>query len=165
MTFRPASIGKRSTAKALLAIALLGKRAIGTNQTSIGETSGVAPVMKMIVFFKRRNDLTPEQFREHYETRHAPMALRLFPYIADYRRNYIRHDLQHRRTSGESIHTQLDFDAITEITFAAPDGYQRMQQDMTDATIRNQVVADEQRFLERSATLVLLVDEAVSKPA
>jgi hypothetical protein len=118
--------------------------------------------MKMIVLFRRKSELTPEQFREHYEQRHAPLALKLFPYIEDYRRNYIRHDQVHRRADGTPLAAGLDFDAITEITFAAKSDYDRMVRDMTDAAIREQVVTDELRFLDRSATVVFLVDEEVS---
>lgn len=121
--------------------------------------------MKMIVLFRRKQTLTPEQFREHYETRHAPLAMRLFPYMRDYRRNYIRHDLLHRRAAPEGAGTQLDFDVITEITFDSKADYERMVRDMTDPTIRDQVVEDEKRFLDRTATVVFLVDEEVTKPA
>ena len=115
--------------------------------------------MKMVVLFRRKQGLTPEQFREYYEKTHAPLALKLFPYFKDYRRNYIRHDLQHQRAGGEGVTAQLEFDAITEITFANPSGYERMMRAMADPAIREQVVEDEKRFLDRSATVVLLVEE------
>ena len=115
--------------------------------------------MKMVVLFRRKQGLTPDQFRDHYEQRHAPLALKLFPYFKDYTRNYIRHDLKHQRAGGEPIDSNLDFDAIVEITFASNDDYERMRREMADPAIREQVVADEQRFLDRSATVVFLVDE------
>lgn len=118
--------------------------------------------MKMVVMFRRRQDLTAEQFREHYETRHAPLALRLFPYISEYRRNYIRHDLVHRRAQPEGAPAALNFDAITEIWFESRDDYDRMVRDMTNPAIRDQVIEDEKKFLDRSATVVFLVDEARS---
>lgn len=115
--------------------------------------------MKMIVFFRRRAGLNAEQFRDYYENHHAPLAVRLFPYMKDYRRNYIRHDQRHQRAGGEAVGTNLDFDVITEISFAGVQDYQRMKDDMTNPDIRRQVVEDEQRFLDRAATVVLLVDE------
>ena len=118
--------------------------------------------MKMIVMFRRRPDLTAEQFREHYETRHAPLALRLFPYIEEYRRNYIRHDLAHRRAQPEGAPATLDFDVITEIRFAGREDYDRMVRDMANPSIRDQVIEDERKFLDRTATVVFLVDEARS---
>ena len=120
--------------------------------------------MKMVVMFRRRQDLSPAQFREYYETRHAPLALKLFPYLKEYRRNYIRHDLVHRRSQPEGQPTALDFDAITEIWFDSKSDYERMVRDMTDPAIRDQVVEDEKQFLDRSATVVFLVDEERSVP-
>jgi uncharacterized protein (TIGR02118 family) len=116
--------------------------------------------MKMVALFRRRSGLTPAEFREHYEKQHVPLALRLFPStFADYRRNYIRHDLRHQRGEGESPLPWLDFDVITEITFASRDDYERMVRAMSDPAIREQVVADETRFMDRSATVAYLVDE------
>lgn len=115
--------------------------------------------MKMIVLFRRKPGLTPEQFRDYYENQHAPLALKLFPYMQRYRRNYIRHDLAHKRATGEPLNSAADFDAIVEITFASKKDYDRMMHDMAKPEIREQVVEDEKRFLERSATVVFLVDE------
>jgi uncharacterized protein (TIGR02118 family) len=121
--------------------------------------------MKMIVLFKRKQDLTSEQFREHYETRHVPLAKKLFPYLKDYKRNYIRHDLRHQRAGNEVTNAPLDFDAITEISFASKIDYDRMMREMAESAIRDQVVEDEKRFLDRSATVVFLVDEEATTPA
>ncbi len=116
-----------------------------------------------MVLFRRRRDLTPDQFREYYETRHAPLAMRLFPYLKEYRRNYIRRDIHHQRAGGEALRTPLDFDVVTEIIFSDRGDYQRMVRDMADPAIREQVVADEQQFIDRSATVVFIVDEASTK--
>jgi uncharacterized protein (TIGR02118 family) len=118
--------------------------------------------MKMVVMFRRRQDLTPQQFRDYYENKHAPLALTLFPYLKGYRRNYIRHDLVHRRSQPEGAPAPLDFDAITEIVFESKADYERMVREMTDPAIRDRVVEDEKKFLDRSATVVLMVDEYAS---
>ncbi len=121
--------------------------------------------MKMIMFFRRKAGLSPEQFKEHYETHHAPLALKLFPWIKDYRRNYIRHDLQHRRAGGEAMGAALDFDVMVEVSFDGEDDYQRMVDAMANPAIRDQVVADEERFMDRGATVVLLADEQRTPPS
>jgi hypothetical protein len=118
--------------------------------------------MKMIALFRRKAGVTPEEFREHYETRHAPLAMRLFPYFKDYRRNYVRHDLAHTRAGGGDPLARLDFDAITEITFADKAGYDRMMRDMTDPAIKAEIDACEEQFMDRAATVVFLVDEETS---
>jgi hypothetical protein len=118
--------------------------------------------MKMVVMFRRRQDLTPQQFRDYYENRHAPLALTLFPYLKGYKRNYIRHDLVHRRAQPEGAPAPLDFDAITEIVFDSKVDYERMVRDMTNPAIRDRVIDDEKKFLDRSATVVFMVEEAAS---
>lgn len=115
--------------------------------------------MKMIMFFRRRPDLTAAQFRDHYENRHVPLATSLFPYFKDYRRNYVRHDLQHRRADAEGSDGGFGFDVITELTFAEPGDYERMVRQMADPATREQVIEDELKFMDRSATIVLMVDE------
>ncbi len=118
----------------------------------------------MLAFFRRRADLSAEEFRHYYEAHHAPLALQLFPYLKGYRRNYVRRDQTHRRASGEAFASALDYDVITEITFASPRDYARMQAAMADPAIRDRVVADEQRFMDRDATVVLLVEEEPAFP-
>jgi hypothetical protein len=114
--------------------------------------------MKLIAMFKRNPALTPDQFRDEYETRHVPMALKYFPYLKDYRRNYVRHDLAHRRAEGE-VAQALDFDVITEITFASPGDYDRMRRQMADPVFQAEVTEHEKQFMDYAATVVLLVDE------
>jgi hypothetical protein len=121
--------------------------------------------MKMVVLFRRKHGLTSEQFREHYENKHVPLAMTLFPYLQGYRRNYIRHDLRHQHAGNELTNAPLDFDVITEISFASQTDYDRMMREMADPAIRDQVIADEKRFLDRSATVVFLIDEEWSTPA
>ena len=82
--------------------------------------------MKLVAMFKRNPRLTPEQFRDEYERVHVPLALKYFPYFKDYRRNYVRRDLIHRRAEG-NVAMALDFDVITEITFASKSDYERMR--------------------------------------
>jgi EthD domain len=121
-------------------------------------------LMKMIVLFRRKPELTREQFCDHYEHHHAPLALKLFPYMKEYRRNYIRQDVTHRRTEAASAAVTLAYDVITEIVFTTDADYRRMVHDMTDAVIRDQVITDELRFLDRSATVVFLTDDSASCP-
>ncbi|HTH29590.1 MAG TPA: EthD domain-containing protein [Sphingobium sp.] len=118
--------------------------------------------MKIIAMFKRKPGLTPEQFREYYETRHAVLGVKLMPFFKDYRRNYIRHDLGPQRSSAEPNSASLDFDVITEISFANREDYERMLQALSDPVIREQIVEDEKQFMDRGATLSYVVDESVS---
>lgn len=119
-------------------------------------------MLKVVALFKRKAGLTPEQFREYYETRHSVLSMTLMPFFSDYRRNYIRHDLGPQRSSAEAPKSSLDFDVITEITFVSRADYDAMLQALSDPDIRRQVIDDESQFMDRSATLSYMVDECVS---
>ena len=114
--------------------------------------------MKVIAMYKRKPGLSAEQFRQHYETSHAPMSMRLFPFMTDYRRNYIRpHPGQ--QGPGAPAANGLDFDVITEMTFESRSDYERMLQQMTNPAVRKEVEQDEIQFMDRSAAVYLIVDE------
>lgn len=115
--------------------------------------------MKKLTFlFRRKPDMTPEQFRDHYENRHVPLALRLLPYFSDYVRNYIRHDLAYR-PAGLSVDNAAQFDVVTEVTFATEADYDLMMKRLADPSVSRQIVEDEERFMDRKATLMFFVDE------
>jgi hypothetical protein len=116
--------------------------------------------MKKLTFlFKRKPGMTPEQFRDHYENRHVPLALRLLPYFSDYSRNYIRHDLAYR-PEGLGVDNAPQFDVVTEVTFATEADYDLMMKRLGDPVISRQIIEDEERFMDRTATLMFFVDEA-----
>jgi hypothetical protein len=115
--------------------------------------------MKKLTFlFKRKPDMTPEQFRDHYEKRHVPLALRLLPYFSDYARNYIRHDLAYR-PEGLGVDNAPQFDVVTEVTFATDADYDLMMKQLADPAVSRQIIEDEERFMDRKATLMFFVDE------
>jgi hypothetical protein len=118
-------------------------------------------MVKLIFLFKRRQGTTVEQFREYYEKRHTALALRLLPFFKDYRRNYIRHDLNF--DAGAGTHNPLpDFDVMTEVTFESRSAYDRMAKTMGDPSISEQIFGDEERFMDRSASVFFFVDEEVT---
>jgi uncharacterized protein (TIGR02118 family) len=115
-------------------------------------------MVKLIFLFKRKPGTTLQQFRDYYEQRHAPFAVKLLPYFKSYTRNYIRHD-QDYRPSG--IGRPVEFDVVTELTFESAGDYERMRQALTDPAIHGQIVRDEENFMDRSpeGRMMFLVDE------
>jgi EthD domain len=116
-------------------------------------------MIKLTFLFKRKPDMTLEQFRDHYENRHVPLALRLLPYFSGYARNYIRHDLAYR-PEGLAVDNAPQFDVVTEVTFATEADYDLMMRQLADPAVSRQIVEDEERFMDRKATLMFFVDEA-----
>ena len=119
--------------------------------------------MKMLCMFKRRADLTHEQFRDYYETQHAVMSAKLYPFLKDYRRNFISPDSRPTGATNMATPPGLHFDVVTEVTFHNKDDFQRMLDILDVPANRQAVIEDEEQFMDRSASLVYFVDERVTQ--
>lgn len=112
-------------------------------------------MFKCIALLKRRPDLTREAFIDYYEKQHAPLIRRLLPGIVDYRRNYVE-------LEGAFLFpgaTPIDFDVITEIWLADRESYDRFTAAAAQEDIARQIAQDEENFLNRAATRMMVVDE------
>jgi len=117
--------------------------------------------MKLMFLLKRKPGTTFEQFRDYYEKRHAPLAVRLLPYFESYERNYILHDQEY---GPSGIGAKVGFDVVTCIRFKTRTDYERMLQALSDSTVLEQIVQDEERFMDRSpeGRLMFVVDEVLT---
>jgi uncharacterized protein (TIGR02118 family) len=119
-------------------------------------------MIKLMVLAKRKPGLTMEEFREHYETRHAPLARRLLPYMQGYVRNYVRHDVSHSPEGLEGSGTGPDFDVATEITIASQEDYERLMARLAEPEVQRAIAEDEERFVDRGATKMFFVETETS---
>jgi len=118
-------------------------------------------MFKVIALITRRPDMTREQFLEYYANNHVKLVWRVFPWTADYRRNFI--DL-----SQSIISPGLpapDFDSITEMWFHDRAGYDRMLDAHAAPELDAVMKADEGRFMDRTKTRFFIVDEYGATPA
>lgn len=115
--------------------------------------------VKLFILLTRKDGLTVEQFRHHYETVHAPMAVRLFKMVKDYRRNFIDRDNIEVKPGA----SKPDFDVITELHFASESDYEAFLKHRADPVIDAEVSADEDRLFNRTFNRRLVVTERVSK--
>ena len=122
--------------------------------------------VKLIAMIRRRSDLSPQEFREYYEHRHVPLATRLLPYFAEYRRNYIDHSKhvvpEHQNDSTSGTAPPLDYDVITEFIYASEEDYRQSMAAMADPEIGRIFAEDEARFMDRQSITILFVDEVAS---
>ncbi|MDE2302085.1 MAG: EthD domain-containing protein [Sphingomonadales bacterium] len=121
-------------------------------------------MFKVLHFIKRKPHLSHAEFRAHFERSHAAMALRFCGHLfCEYRRNYV--DIVF--TGGDSRDPASgygprawDWDLISE--WILPDEaalheiYRIMQQPGIDELFR----ADEDRFIDRTATVTVPCDVA-----
>jgi len=112
-------------------------------------------MLKAVVFLKKREDLTREQFIDYYENHHAPLIRRLLPSIAEYRRNYF--DLSRGTRLDED--RQIGFDVLTEIWFEDRKAWEDFLAATSDPQIIQQIAEDEQNFIDRTKNLCIGVDE------
>lgn len=78
-------------------------------------------MFKYIAMIKRKEGISPAEFREYYETKHVPLLLKLFPELhraITYRRNYLTFNdplLAVDDRDGGSV--DAGFDVLTELIF------------------------------------------------
>ena len=111
-------------------------------------------MIKRITLIKARNGMSPADFKAYYESSHAPMAKRLFPMVADYRRNFIGAVARH--PEGQ---THPGFDAITELWFTDEANFKAFTDKLARPEVRAEVQADEAKFMQVDQTWSFVVDE------
>lgn len=119
-------------------------------------------MVKLIVLLKRRGDLAPEQFREYYESRHAPLAQSVIPSLNGYVRNYVRHDtFSAARQMGDTAPPA--FDVITELHFEDQLAYERFRAAFSDPAVIARIASDEAHLFDPSLMQSFLVEEETSQ--
>ena len=118
-------------------------------------------MFKVIALITRRPDMTREQFTTYYANNHVKLVWRVFPWTADYRRNFI--DLTQSIISPGL--PAPDFDSITEMWFHDRAGYDRMLNVHAEPELDATMKADEGRFMDRTKTRFFIVEEHGATPA
>ncbi|WP_246245143.1 EthD domain-containing protein [Amycolatopsis pithecellobii] len=106
----------------------------------------------MIVFNKKKDGLSLEQYRDYYENVHAPLIRSFFPTVGVYRRNYVdRERTALTERNADAAQAQTDFDSITEAFFEDWEAFEAFRNKNAEPAVRARIVADEVNFLEPSA--------------
>jgi hypothetical protein len=105
-------------------------------------------MVKEVSLFPRRPELTAAEFRTYYETRHVPLALRYNRVFAKYTRNFV---------VGSRANNPV-FDAMTEIWYLNPAVAEKA---WSDYARFEEIVDDEQQFMDRSGIISLQTAETV----
>ena len=119
--------------------------------------------VKVIFFLKRKEGTTPEHFRNHYETSHVKLAQKYIGHLLlDYKRNYPL--FAARNPSNVPAGTQpppydIGYDCITEMYVKDQAAVMEMSRIFNDPKINPVLVEDELKFLQRDATVMIVVEE------
>lgn len=113
----------------------------------VQRASGVAAVsIKTLDFMPRRRDISRAQFRHHYETRHAPLAVPLFPF-SRYRRNHLVDQA-----------VEPGFDCVSEFWVSSLEEIGALMASEAGATM----IADERNFLDQVANIAVRADPVLT---
>ncbi len=112
-------------------------------------------MLKAIVFLKRKPGLSAQQFRQHYEEIHAPLAKRVFPFIRKYVRNYVT------TMPFAPKDEEPELDCVTEQWFDDMEGFQTMTELYVSETGRP-LREDEKELFDMRKVVYLLVEEVPS---
>lgn len=111
-----------------------------------GEVLGPGFV-KRVAVVSRRPDLSRKAFIDYYESQHAPLAARVMPRIARYRRSFIGAPV------GETPRDwpRLRFDAVTELYYRSEADRQSFRDSLSDPELARVISEDEVNLFDRSA--------------
>jgi hypothetical protein len=109
---------------------------------------------KMLILIKRRPGTSLEEFRDHYEQRHSKFAVEVAAAVGMSR--YTRRYLQ-PISGGE-----FDYDVLTECWFDDRAKFEMVVASMAKGQLSPEIVADEQRFMDRTKTRFFTVVECDS---
>jgi uncharacterized protein (TIGR02118 family) len=104
---------------------------------------------------KRRPDISVEQFRDYYETMHAPLATKYSAGIKRYVRRYL--DPQPHPETGPG--GELPYDVITELWFDDEATYRATLGYVTTAIMPDEIIADESNLFDRSSFKIATIVE------
>jgi len=122
---------------------------------SIGTPPGTG-MFKVMALLTAKPGLPRHEFIHYYEHHHAPLIRRLFPWIVEYRRNFI--DVE-----GAIVFANAklpDFDVITELWFQNRADYDRMLTAHENPEVGGAIARDEENCFDRSKTRFFVVEEA-----
>lgn len=105
-------------------------------------------MIKNLGLIPRRPDLTRATFREHYELRHAPLALRQLRTFARYVRNHVV----------DAAPADPPFDSLSEFWYADQADLDAVIAILTSPA-GEALRADEARFMDRAAIRIVRVEE------
>lgn len=119
------------------------------------EPGELAPQVKLALFLCRRPHVTPEQFADYYDKKHAPLLSSLLPWIRVYNRNHVLGGAINAPTDGE----EPPFNTFTELRLKDAAAVQEFRAEFAKPEIMRQIRADEANFLQGEKSRLFEVEE------
>lgn len=109
----------------------------------------MAETHKILIFLKRKPGTSVEAFRDHYENRHVPLCMK---YMGGAKRYF-------RRFIDTFPDAEFDYDVVTELWFDDRAAFETALNYAGRGILPEEVIADEERFLDRSKSRFTWVTE------
>jgi len=117
---------------------------------------------KVIWFIKRKQGMTHEAFRKHFEESHVKLAEKYIGHLfSEYRRNYVTTAFDGgdpREPDGGFAPREWDFDLISEWCFADEAAFMELNRVMADPEITRLFKEDEDKFADRKSMTMIPCD-------
>jgi hypothetical protein len=115
-------------------------------------------MIKVIFLLKRKEGITHEQFREHYEKSHAVLGQKYFGHLlTGYVRNYVGDVRSSRSQGGRPV--AWGYDCVTEFMLPSEEALNELYGLFAHSVIGKDFYDDEERFLDRDAVLSIVCRE------
>ena len=113
-------------------------------------------MIKILLFVKRKEGLSRDQFVDYYESRHVPLIRsHVGRFMESYTRNYIDPDAPLSASTGSA---RLDVDVVTELVVRDTEAMQQMFAVAAEPAVAADIAADEEKFVDRSASRIFVAD-------
>ena len=117
-------------------------------------------MFKTVSMFKRHPSLTVEQFKDHYENIHVPLALRN---VKGKARRYIRKYPEPRPNPMTGMVAEPEYDVVMEFWHDDKQAYEAMMASMKASPLLPEIIADEERLFDRPKSRNFFIDERVTE--
>jgi hypothetical protein len=114
-------------------------------------------MLKVFGFLTKREGIETQAFIDYYENNHVPLICSLAPAPIVYKRNYLLRGHEFNKEDNA-----IDFDVVTELVFPDRAAYLAWRAQLSKPGSGEQVVADEEKFLDRSRTRACVIEECVT---
>ncbi|WP_062380454.1 EthD domain-containing protein [Pseudomonas abietaniphila] len=120
-------------------------------------------MVKLIFMLKRKAGITPQAFRDHYESSHVKLAQKYIGHLLErYVRNYPVQAVLNPSNQAKAtapVPFTSEYDVITEMYLKDSLAVEEMSRIFNDPDINPILVEDELKFLDRASTLMLVCDQ------
>jgi hypothetical protein len=114
-------------------------------------------MLKVFAFLTKKEGMEMQAFIDYYENKHVPMICSLVPTPPVYKRNYLMRGDEFNREDGS-----ISFDVVTEQVFPDRPALLAWLAKLSEPGSGERVVADEEKFLDRSRYWAYVIEEHVT---